>query len=75
MIGLVERLQKEGPTRSEARRIGRKPSPSVAGPRTRLPLPTAGEELQPGIAVPEGVRPEDEIIRTLESILEDLRRS
>jgi ParB family transcriptional regulator, chromosome partitioning protein len=76
MIGLVERLQKEGPTRSEARRIAKEAKPVRGRPKNFVfRFRPREKSFSLALQFRKASVPKDEIIRTLESILENLRRS
>lgn len=76
MIGLVERLQKEGSTRSEARRIAKEAKPGRGRPKNFVfRFRPREKSFSLALQFRKASVPKDEIIRTLEAILENLRRS
>ena len=76
MTALVERLQKEGATRSEARRIARQAKPSRGRPRNFVFRYQPKEKsFSLALQFRKGQVPREEIIHTLEAILAELRRS
>jgi ParB family chromosome partitioning protein len=76
MIALVERLQKEGPTRSEARRIVREAKPARGRPKNFVfRFQPREKSFSLALQFRKASVPKEEIIRTLEAILENLRRS
>ncbi len=76
MVALVERLQKEGSTRREARRIAREESPRKGRGRPRN-FVFRYEPREKGFTLSLQFRksevPRDEIIHTLERVLQELR--
>jgi ParB family transcriptional regulator, chromosome partitioning protein len=76
MIALVERLQKEGPTRTEARRIAKEQKAGRGRPK-HFVFKYQPQEKTFSLALQfrRAQVPKDEIIRALESILRDLKHS
>jgi ParB family chromosome partitioning protein len=76
MEGLVERLGREGATRADARRLSRPAlSPGRGRPRHFVfKYQPRGESFSLALHFKKAQVPRDEVIRVLESILEDLRR-
>jgi ParB family chromosome partitioning protein len=76
MIALVERLQKEGTTRAEARRLTREPSAVRGKGRPRhfvFKYQPKGERFALSLRFKKAQVPQQEIIGALESILEQLK--
>lgn len=75
MLALVERLQKEGTTRADARRLTRPPAPRGKGrPRNFVfKYQPKGERFALSLQFKKPQVPREEIIYTLETILERLR--
>ncbi len=76
MIALVERLQKEGTTRAEARRLTREPSTARGKGRPRhfvFKYQPKGERFALSLRFKKAQVPHEEIIGALESILERLK--
>lgn len=77
MVGLVERLQQEGPTRKKARAIARADKPRAKGRPRNFVFRFQPREKTFALALQfrKGQVERDEIIRALQSILDELRRS
>jgi len=75
MIALVERLQKEGPTRSEARRIAKEAKPARGRPKSFVfRFQPREKTFSLALQFRKTQVPKEEIIQALQSILDDLRR-
>ena len=75
MVALLERLQHQGPTRAEARRLARPEAKRGRGRPKHFvyKFQPRGKEYSLNLQFRRGEVARDEIIRTLESILESLR--
>ena len=75
MVALLERLQHQGPTRAEARRLARPEAKRGRGRPKHFvyKFQPRGKEYSLNLQFRRGEVERDEIIRTLESILESLR--
>ena len=72
----VARLQKEGPTRSEARRIAKEAKPVRGRPKNFVfRFQPREKSFSLALQFRKASVPKDEIIRALEDILENLRHS
>jgi ParB family chromosome partitioning protein len=75
MIALVERLQTEGPTRSDARRIAKEAKPVRGRPKNFVfRFQPREKSFSLALQFRKASVPKEEIIRALEGILESLRR-
>jgi hypothetical protein len=78
MVGLVERLTREGTTRVDARRLARKEEVRRGRGRPRnfvFRLSPKGSDFSLNIQFKRPQVEREEIIRTLEGILESLRKA
>jgi ParB family chromosome partitioning protein len=78
MVGLVERLTREGSTRVDARRLARKEEPRRGRGRPRhfvFRFNPKGSDFSLNLQFKRSQVEREEIIRTLEGILESLRRA
>lgn len=76
MLALLERLQKEGSTRSEARRIANEAKPVRGRPRNfTFRFQPQEKTFKLALQFRKAAVPKEEVIRALEAILENLRRS
>jgi hypothetical protein len=75
MVALVERLQKEGPTRSDARRIAKESKPVRGRPKNfTFRFQPQEKTFRLALQFRKAAVPKEEVIRALEAILENLRR-
>jgi ParB family chromosome partitioning protein len=78
MMGLIERLQKEGTTRQDARRIAKQGSAKPARGRPRnfvFRFQPREKTFSLALQFKRSQVPKDEVIRTLQSIIDELLRS
>ena len=76
MLALIDRLQKEGPSRSDARRIAKEAKPTRGRPKSFVfRFQPREKTFKLALQFRKASVPKEEVIQALEAILEDLRHS